>query len=374
MMRAHELLGLPQHDRQASYRRRCLMLGLAAALGFIARHVPAQPAPGNATSAEALFDEGKKLLKAGDWTGACAKFDASLALERAVGTHIKVARCRVHEGKLASAWYEYQLALAYNLEHTESKGRRTELEAQIQREAAELEPRLPKLVIKVEAPPKNLVVRRDGNEIPAAALSEALTIDPGAHVIEAEAPGYAPKHESITIAERETQSLSLQLVALQPAQASVLPPAPAPAPPPAAPLPNAAVMTSSAAAPLVAGARGREVPPSSEHGLSTRRTLGYALAGAGVIGLGVAGYYGIRTLGLVSQSNSHCDHPGGACDPDGVDDRHRAAGYQTTGIVIAAVASAAVVGGLALVLTSGASEPRAVLTVSPRQIAGTVTW
>src|SRR5262245_30190103 len=54
-------------------------------------------------AAEALFNSAKELLQAGDWAGACAKFRKSMALDPAVSTRTKIAKCLEHEGKLAQA-------------------------------------------------------------------------------------------------------------------------------------------------------------------------------------------------------------------------------------------------------------------------------
>jgi tetratricopeptide (TPR) repeat protein len=95
-------------------------------------------------AAEALFNEAKALLKRGDWGAACAKYRASMELDPAVATLLKIASCYEREGKLAAAWYDYQRALKLNRERTDqSAQRRKALEAYATKALAALEPRVP---------------------------------------------------------------------------------------------------------------------------------------------------------------------------------------------------------------------------------------
>src|SRR5882757_7808503 len=47
----------------------------------------------DAVRAEALFDEGRRLMTAGDFTAACPKFASSQALDPAIGTALNLANC-----------------------------------------------------------------------------------------------------------------------------------------------------------------------------------------------------------------------------------------------------------------------------------------
>src|SRR5690349_14720482 len=58
----------------------------------------------NVQQADALFDEGQRLRKAGDKVGACEKFSGALHLNpNAVGAILNVALCKEETGKFASA-------------------------------------------------------------------------------------------------------------------------------------------------------------------------------------------------------------------------------------------------------------------------------
>src|ERR1700739_4895192 len=54
-------------------------------------------------AAFALFQEGRELSAKGDYAGACAKFSASLALRRKLGTVLNLGDCSEHLGRTATA-------------------------------------------------------------------------------------------------------------------------------------------------------------------------------------------------------------------------------------------------------------------------------
>src|SRR5688572_14952271 len=107
-----------------------LSVALALALTTLCAAPPALAQTArDPAAAEALFNTAKELLKAGDWANACAKFRASMELDPAVGTQIKIAKCHEHDGKLATAWYAYQRARQLNREKVDqSEARRRELD------------------------------------------------------------------------------------------------------------------------------------------------------------------------------------------------------------------------------------------------------
>jgi hypothetical protein len=145
------------------------------------------PQPTAEERARVLFKEGRDLARRGDWDAACKKFQDSLSLENGIGTQYNLADCLEHRGRTASARSLF-------LEVAE----RARAEAQADRErvararAAELEGRVPSLVIDVAFPAREQVVSRDGTPLPSAALGSALPLDPGPVVISATAPGKHP--------------------------------------------------------------------------------------------------------------------------------------------------------------------------------------
>src|SRR5450755_429104 len=64
-------------------------------------------------AADSLFDDGKRLVAAGDFEHACPKFEASLKLSPRVGVKLNLADCYEKAGRTASAWAEFREAAAF---------------------------------------------------------------------------------------------------------------------------------------------------------------------------------------------------------------------------------------------------------------------
>jgi hypothetical protein len=169
---------------------------IACALGVaLALSNPAFAQSRDPAGAEKLYEDGSKLLKAGDWAAACARFEDSYQLDPAPGTVLNLASCAEHDGKIALAWSRFKDARSLNAD-TKGDKRREEIERFIAASLARLEPRIPYLTVRVANPPEGLRVTRDGQ--PTTAGVE-LPIDPGKHVIAASAPGHAEATREITI-------------------------------------------------------------------------------------------------------------------------------------------------------------------------------
>jgi hypothetical protein len=290
--------------------------------------------------ARALFKEGRTLAQKGDWDGACARFQSSLDLEPGVGTQFNLADCLEHRGRTASARSLF-LEVAERA-RVASQGDR---ERVARARAAQLEGRVPSLVIDVAYPSREQEVRRDGVLLPAAAWSSALSIDPGASVISASAPG------------KETWSTRIDVPA-NGALITVLVPrlADAKAPPPvaAAPVAKAAVVAKPAPP-----APPPEVAPEPKKKSNVLPIVLLAAAGAGTV-------VGATGLILYKRSNDEAEAicPSSvSCSPadlqrhDELTDDARA--MRTIGFIGFGVAGAALIttGVLALTGRSSSEKP-----------------
>ena len=284
-----------------------------------------------AAAADELFERGKELLQAGNWPEACAKFHASMDLDPAVGTLLKIARCHEHEGKLTMALHDYRAALALNLEKTnQTEKRRAELAEYTKHALIQLDARVPKVRVVVPARPAGLRVTFGGQDLPLGGLDEKLPADPGPLAITAEAPGYGSLRRELLLRESTTTEVVLELVPVvaQPTHAAPSQPAPAPAP---------------------------DVAPAPAR--SIRREAGFVVGGIGIVGLGIAGWFGLRTLSKISDSHAYCT-PSYQCQKPGIDLLDEASTAQTVAIVSAAVGAAALGVGIYLVATAPAGARR----------------
>jgi Flp pilus assembly protein TadD len=84
-------------------------LALLVALAS-ARTSLAQTSATDKAAVRALFDEGKRLMDAGQFAQACPKFADSEKLDPDVGTLLDLGVCYEKNGQTASAWATYKEA------------------------------------------------------------------------------------------------------------------------------------------------------------------------------------------------------------------------------------------------------------------------
>lgn len=147
-------------------------------------------------TARALFDEGRKFMKAGQYTAACPKFEAALTLYSSAGILLNLADCYEKSGRTASAWSKFGEAAS-----VASRSNRTDDADEAKRRQSVIEPSLTRLSIRVGHPAAGLVVKRDGAVLASAAWGTMLPVDPGAHEVRAEAPGFEPWTFSVTLSK-----------------------------------------------------------------------------------------------------------------------------------------------------------------------------
>ena len=270
----------------------------------LAHRAHAQSAP-----AEALFDEGRKLIKQGKLSAGCDKLAASDKLESSVGTLLNLGDCREKLGKLASAWAAFRKAEAIAKRAGDDRKR----EAEAHRRASKLEPKLASLAIEVPHRIDGLVVLRDGEQLDPAAWNVALPIDTGSCTITASAPGFIAWHKTIEITGGR---LTMAIPALE-REAS--PPEPPPPPlvakqvvPPPAPSPTIYVPTPPTPHERVV------IKAPARRGTWTKTravSLGFAVGGAAALATGL--YFGLEARDLQSRADLRC--PLAACsDPQGL--------------------------------------------------------
>ncbi len=287
-------------------------------------------------AAEAVFQEGAKLLAEGNTEAACQKFEASQELDPALGTTLRLADCYDRAGKTASAWAAFQEAVAMAQSQDQSE------RAQMAKERVEdLASRLSELVVELGAATRGtrgLEVRLNGEPLPLATLGTPIPVNPGLQHIEVQAPGYVAWS-------------SEALVPAEPGRTAVLVPQLEPSPitrgddEPSHP----ALVDRGAPADAVPG-------PSTESEGDTQRLLAYFGAAAGVATLAVGGYVGYRAYSLNEQSLDHClSGEPNACTQQGKALRDDARRQGTTATVVASTGAMLVGAAVILLLTAPSS-------------------
>lgn len=143
----------------------------------------ARDARADAATAQALFDQGKKLMGEKKYAEACPKFEESQKLDPGLGTQTNLAICYESMGRTASAWSLY-LDVAGQAKATNQ----TDREKKARDAAKALEPKLSKLTIEVASPPEGLEVRRNGQVVGQATWGTPVPVDPGEIKVTAMAP------------------------------------------------------------------------------------------------------------------------------------------------------------------------------------------
>lgn len=173
--------------------RICLRISIAViSVALCAGH----RAHAQSAEAEALFDEGNRLMGLGKTAEACESFEASNRVEARAGTLIRLGECREQNHQLASAWSAYMDAL-----HRVKDPRKREF---AQTRASALEPRLSYLTISVpdESRVEGLELTRDGKPLDPMLWNRALPVDGGQYVIAGRAPGHEQWQTTVAVPDQ----------------------------------------------------------------------------------------------------------------------------------------------------------------------------
>jgi hypothetical protein len=232
----------------------------------------------DAAAAQGLFDQARKLVAAGHAQEACPKFEESQRLDPGLGTEFNLADCYERTGRVASAWTLY-LQVA-----SEARSAGQADREQLARERAQaLVSRLPTLTIVVPEPVrvKGLKVTRSGTIVGAPQWGVPVPVDPGAHPVQAEAPGYDAWQGTVSVEGGAAASIEIPPLHASPEGAK------------------------PAGSPGTHDVEGSAKTP-------TLRWVAYGLGAAGVIGLGVGTVFGVKAMS--SKNDAGCD--GRVCPSD----------------------------------------------------------
>ena len=255
----------------------------ALALGsLLAPAVHGEPGESPVVLAQSLFEEGRRLMDAGDYEAACPKLAESQRLDPGGGTLLNLARCHELQGRVATAWAEYKEALG-----VARADERADRVAEAEKRIAELEGRLSYLVIEVadDARIDGLEIARNGQPVPRAAWGSRIPTDPGAVEIVATARAHRQVVIRVTVGTDGNVAVA-RVPRLTPIETPSDKPMPAAAPEPAP----------------VGPAR---PAPVEERGDTT--VPGLVALGVGGAALGVGAYFGVRALSKRADSDDLCD-------------------------------------------------------------------
>jgi hypothetical protein len=336
---------LHQPPRRPQLLTGIVLLALAASVTSVT------PARGQDAQTQAmgrtLFNDGVALYNKGDFDAACPKLEASLKAYPGIGTRGKLAECYEKQGRYASAYAAYR-----EVAQLATRSGDPAREQVASERAKSLEPKLSYVTVTVL--PANdvpgLVVKRNGREVERAKLGSAEPIDAGSVAFDVSAPGRKSFSSKVTVAQGQAARFEVPALAL----AGTAPP-----PPPVTPAPPPSPVGADDSTALYGDRPGWQKP------------LGLVLLGAGVVGMGVGGFFGLSAKTKYNDAfdGGGCDRATKTCDGPGqavVDDARSKATLST--ILFGAGGGLVVVGAIVL-LTAPSNKPRAI-QLAPTTYAG----
>lgn len=186
-------------------------------------------------AAEKLFQDGRAFMTANKLPEACDAFRRSHDLWPRYATLMNFADCEAKRGRIVTAWAAF--VQARRLANQKADKHVADREAEADKRAAALLPKLPQLTVRTPAvKPAGLIVKRDGKELPDAELDHELPIDPGSYELEATAPGHVTWKQTTVVTIGKQTVVEIPALAADPAAA------------PPATIPSAATTTATAPA------------------------------------------------------------------------------------------------------------------------------
>jgi tetratricopeptide (TPR) repeat protein len=313
--------------RRTMARRTTVALGLLAS--GLATMIALSPRPARSQSAEdksaaeALFDEGKRLLADNRIAEACTRFESSQRLDPGVGTLLFLADCYQNVGRIASAWATFREAASA----AKATGQ-TDRETTARQRATQLDDKLYMFTLAVGgAATPGLRVLRNDIEVKKEAWEAAVPVDPGIYKVAVTAPGKKPWSTTVEVPKGAgAQTVTVPVLEDLP--------------------PQAAASTTTPVAPP---------PPSG--GWSAGRTAGAVVGGLGLVGLGIGAGFGLSAGSSFSRAKALCPNP--TCgDSSGVALAHTAGSQADVATALFAVGGAALAGGILLMVLSPSPSPK----------------
>lgn len=297
-----------------------------------------EPSAAEVSAARALFLEGLKLADTGRCADAVEKFERAERLHHALTIAARLGECQVELGKLVQGT-ETLLRVARERLPANAPHAFVTAQARAQKVLDAALPKVAKLKISLKGVSEaNAAIVLDGEPVPGAFLDTFRPTDPGAHAIEASAPGFLKESARVTLGDGDSQTVTLTL-----------------RPDPNAPKTPPPSATSAGAATTSATPGGVSADPVAE-ARGPNRLPAYVAFGVGAVGLTAGAVFGLSAVNQRSKLNDVCpersDCP--AASRDDIDAMSRSATFSTIGFGVGVLGLGA---GTALLLLSNKPEP-----------------
>jgi hypothetical protein len=285
-------------------------------------------------TARRIATAGVEAYERHDYALAVEKLEKAFDILKAPSVALWLARALRQNGQLVAAAERFAEAGRLPIDRGNAA-----VQAAAQRDAAaELEaltPQIPLLVVQVPGvSASELTLRVDGRALSSAVVGEQQPVDPGKHHIEVRR-GEQLASADVELARGETKVATLSFTERSSGAA-----------PASGEHPN-----RNAAPASVTPAASDDLTPASTGGLS-RRTWGYAVAGAGVAGLVVGGVFGYLTVQAKQEQIDKCASSNACLDRSGASSAHDSAVTKGAVSTVAFIAGGlATTAGIVLIAT-----------------------
>jgi hypothetical protein len=331
-------------------------LGIALALFLWAPTGRAEePDAASRTVARELARQGADAFDQGDYAAALDRLNRAYTLFKAPSISVMQARALARVGRLVEALDKYEETQRLPLASDAPDAfRRAATDAK--REGDELKARIPRLAVHVRSQrgiPPGLSVRLDGKPLPAALLDVDRPIDVGSHEIIATAPGYHSVTRSVTLSERGSASVEIDLKTVSESEPTSAGQESRP--------PSEPSMAIEKAQPGAADTSSRPTAPPARS--TPERTWGWTFVGIGAAGLAASAVTGFIALGKKKTLDANACRSGCGREFEKDIDTFRA--MRTVSYVSAAVGVASVGVGGYLLLSGSRESAHVAATIGP---------
>jgi len=260
--------------------RLTVALACLLAWGPVAPLAVAAPEADELSQARAKFQQATELEQAGNFASALRLFREVGQVRMTPQVRFHIALCEEKLGKLVAALGGYELALS------EADAMGPDFKKTVEDRSVALRERIPKVIIERGQGAEAATVELDGVSLGASSIGVEVPVDPGPHTVAAEAPGYTDFTTTISVPEKETETVSITLEKI--AEGTVASPT-----------------SDKGIAPAA--------PPANKH----PRLVPYAVGGAGIAALAVSGVFFILQRNKDSELQDLCgkDHDCDNSDP-----------------------------------------------------------
>lgn len=286
--------------------------------------------------ARGLFQEARALIAAGDYSNALLKLQQVAMYRRTPQVTYYIGFCREKTGKLLLALGEYRIALA-DAHATQAQDVVAEATAAI----ARVEPRISVLTVTKGQGAQTATIAVDGNTLGDPAIGKPMPLDPGTHVLTAQAPGYNPFRRVVTLGEGEHAEFEIMLHERSSKSGGQAVSAQAQSP-------DDGLLSTDKKADAVQGKSGNK----------TLNILAWVSTGVGVAAFGSSGYFFYKRSQAISDMDKLCNGDRDRCPAESRSTYDTGRLHTLLGNVAIGVGSAGVATGVVLFVLAGTSKSK----------------